>query len=863
MPSLSPQIQDAGQMPPQEQAERMFKDKFTQVAYSVLSAKHSNLVPSVITLKILDVDVDTGKVVGAFVILHDNKPIYIPVLMVGGELKPIEMFYYKELNIFLPLSNEWLDEISKMSLEEMGEGADVPDEVPRDVSVRNLVVPPAPTGRYGYASEGEVDHDHALKEMLKEAENQSLEIHPKFLGVVENAPKVVLDGIKLAFERHPQLLQKFAENYGVNELTKAFQKGYTNAAAQVKVASAPGSFKVLTKYSSVDEIREILGPQAVKVMPKIAQQGYFAVDTRSLAGIEKIAVKVEGEIALNSPGPSPAWFRLWFVDGKSGIYYVMPNPADRRGEVYCRYETNRHHPIKYLVISPDAKETWTCDNVMGEPVFEEKDIPSSSKMAKAIKGEGGDTPTVNSYGFFFLHNSQGSQATKPFEIREVVTDGGRTKVSSYGTTYILDDDYLRKTIDYAAKGDLVFLPKDTKWIQIRKERQDPNSPSSYEVERTRRNSIARDPRLITRWMNYKLQEEDAALVDVKKASLNEWWIKSHPVALTFAPALEKVANEYGIREKDAVGILKDAMKNGVSTAVLVTPESFNKVASEMEKIAQPPMGPEMGGEAPMQGEMPMGGPEGGMAPPPGGEMGPGGEGMMPPAPPMQSPMSPTDIAIGEAVQQLQQQAEMQGQETQQQMQMQQQQMDQQQQTTQMLTEVLQGIQQRASEIGNATGGTIPAGAEESPGVAAQMLAPTPPAPPEPPPTPMMDAELTPENVAEQINPEMMQDAEGMQDSGMFDTAALSMLAGSPALQEIVAAYIPNLEKSLDNIGRILLTLWLTEDETTESIGDENYIKIEDQLRTLFKNLGDVILEVGHNATSTADVPATPGMGNTY
>jgi hypothetical protein len=111
-------------------------------------------------------------------------------------------------------------------------------------------------------------------------------------------------------------------------------------------------------------------------------------------------------------------------------------------------------------------------------------------------------------------------------------------------------------------------------------------------------------------------------------------------------------------------------------------------------------------------------------------------------------------------------------------------------------------------------------------------------------------QLTPDVVAQQINPELAEQAGDLQDQGVFDTAAISMLASAPVLQDVVATYVPNMEKCLDNIGRVLLTLWMTETETKETIGDEAFIVLEDKLRTVFKALGDVIIVLNQRAVST-------------
>jgi len=369
MPSLSPQVQSYGQVPPAEQAEQMFKDKFTQSAYSVLFSRFADLAPNVVTFKILESDAVEGKAVGAFVALHDNRPVYVPVVMVDGQLKPMEMFYYKDLNIFLPLNNAWLDEISKMSVDEMGEGKELPQDVPKDMSLRNVILPPLVPGRFGYAS----DMSHDVKKMFKEAFDHHLEIHPRFLDVIKKAPETILDGVKLAFERNPELLQKFAKNYGATTLIDAFRTGYKNAekvgcAKGCGCEKCKGSVKVFSKKSSTKELKDAFGPASGAAFSEIIKKGYAVKDTRP--GIYKAAVKIEGPAILDAPGASGGWFRLYFVDAPADVFFLIPWPksSNRYDEARCiSYGGDRdthRRPIEYLAINKDGKEAWTCTDVI-------------------------------------------------------------------------------------------------------------------------------------------------------------------------------------------------------------------------------------------------------------------------------------------------------------------------------------------------------------------------------------------------------------------------------------------------------------------------------------------------------------------
>ena len=848
--SMSPQVQGFGDTPPVEQAEQMFKDRFTQIAYSILSAKFSELVPEIVTLKILDTDADKGNAIGAFILLRNEKPLYIPVIMTNGQLKPLDMFYYKELNIFLPLSAEWIAEVGKMSLSSMGESASIPDEVPRDVNIRDLILPPATlTGRVGYAS----DLSHGVKAMFKAAEDRDVTFHPRFLDVMRNAPKPVLDGVKLAFQTHPGMLDKFVANYGVNNLVKAFSEGYEKNARAKKPLVKKGSVRVVNRDDSPNTIKEVFGKNASVAFQKILRDGFAIKDSRG--GISKVAMKVEHPQFLAEPGASPGWFRLYFVDGPADIYYVIPlklRDQSRYPSVgnVQNGENDHRQPFEYLVIHRDLKEAWTDMQVVGEKINDEDEY-NDSKLYKLLKGQSsGETPKAKSYGFFVHLVDRGAEATKPFMLERIVESDGIKKIyTRCGKSMVIDQDPSRKHISPKVQEDystsLVFLPKDVKWVELRSGIDRDNDPSnswSPAYMESRKTSIIKDPKVLLRWLNSKLQDAGTS-VNVKRAELDTWWVNDSSTPLYLSDALAKVANEYGVSISDAAGILTDASLNGRSYSFVFDKRASERLLGGLLKQAQPPIPPQQG-----QGQGQTAMPQPGGAP--GGAAGgmPQDPNMMQPMAPPQSPMSPTDLAIAEVLQGLQHQNDLMMQQMQSQMEQQQQSMTMAQQSTQQLMQVLQHIQQRSSEIGGATGGVIPAGAEGSPAAAAGMLAPQPPPEEQPPPMPMMSQETqNPEMIAQQINPQMVDQASELQDQGVFDTAAIAMLAASSALQDVVASYIPDMEKCLDKMERTVLTMWMKESELKKAIGDEAFISIEDKLRSVNKNLGEVILSLSHTA----------------
>lgn len=183
--------------------------------------------------------------------------------------------------------------------------------------------------------------------------------------------------------------------------------------------------------------------------------------------------------------------------------------------------------------------------------------------------------------------------------------------------------------------------------------------------------------------------------------------------------------------------------------------------------------------------------------PPEGMM-PGMEGMMPGMmPPMPSPgPTPTEVAVTQMSAELAQEAAA---------------------TTQQLQDrmsILSEVQQRADQIAS-------------------------------------EAAMSPEELAAQAEPPI-DTAAGLGDSEAFEATAIGALAANPDLRTVVSEYMPTLEQALDNLGRILLTLWMEEDSHRAELGEEDYVDLEEKLRNVFGNLGALILKINQTAMATED-----------
>jgi len=119
--------------------------------------------------------------------------------------------------------------------------------------------------------------------------------------------------------------------------------------------------------------------------------------------------------------------------------------------------------------------------------------------------------------------------------------------------------------------------------------------------------------------------------------------------------------------------------------------------------------------------------------------------------------------------------------------------------------------------------------------------------PQQPPMAMMGPDgPSSQGLDSQVNPQFLQQASQLP-GDMFDAAAVASLAQSPAVKEIVGQYLPNLEKAVDNLGRVLLSLEMQEPTLKQEVGEAAFTDLEETLRTTFRSMGDLVLKLSQSA----------------
>ena len=887
-----------------DQATAMFEHGFSEMAYNVLLSKFPDIVQDVVTFKILDTDLDKGMGVGAFVLMHGAQPLYIPVVMSDNNLKPIELVYHKGLDIFLPLSKAWLEEINKTALGALGAGVKTPQSLYTDVDIRNVVVPPI-TGRFSYAAWEPIILADVAR-VINKGTLEKIAAEPKavLIEFLDKAPNFVKIAFARVLEKHPRILKHAAKVYGVKALTGCLQPRIEKTASTRNFVG--GGLWIADKDTPPTEFKRIFGDRAPEAYAGVKVKGYYAKDTRSK----------HNRAVQEQP------YQHWTEPNQPGVYILFNNQKEEKPALVVTNPTNlfeasqkydnkpiakpagtgyhdytgyeRHRNIdRYLAVFANG-DYLRSDKLVGESSV--ADELAGSTLHKHLFQESEGTPRAG-LGFFVRQQGAHIQATAPLKIKSVTTDSeGARRITA--TTEMGWDEREIITQPKHPYGDIwmpkganiIYLPPSYVWVPLK--------------ERLNEKSFFRSIHDLADCASSSLSAVGARKVDVKNASAGQFSIDGRQ-AIGRIDALKKLASACVLPVGVVETLLNKAAADRHISFWVASGEKLAKAQLLLEKRgangdakpkkeppAEPAPDPAMEGDPSMDPAM-------------------AGDPSMMGAPPPPPPPSPSDLAAMEMQQQIEQEM----------------------QKLQEKQQMLMALTARTQEI--ATGApvmpTVQSQAAGAPPPSQNLATGAPIAPPAsgaPPPvagsTPSADAAIAPPSTGgalpqdpsmmggqdpsmmggqdpsmmggqdpsmmggqdpsmmggqdpsmmgqdpsaagqgppmammgedgpnanaleSEINPQFLDQAAQLESDDIFDAAAVSSLAQSPAIKELVAQYVPNLEKALDNLGRVILSLWMQEPDLKSDVGDAAFADLETNLRTTFKNLGDLVLKLSQSA----------------
>ena len=281
--------------------EAQLKDLLSQMAYSMLQSKAPNLSPYITSFKPIELDITENKAVGAFSIDLNGKKVMIPVIMSDGKVKSPEVFYSKDQDAFLPLNNQWMEEIQKDDSYSMGKSTEAPKALSSDVDIRALTLPPT-TGRFVYASHG-ID----IVSILDSCDNNT---KVAFANVLSSKPKILKSLVK----------------YNGSIAVEVLKPRYVKVASE----SRDKAWFVLDTDSSKEQYLKAFGSRA-----KLAYQYACVNGVATSEGRKYASILVDKEVPLDSTMMAqsgitepnfPGVYNIVKSSGQSTKVIVVPRP---------------------------------------------------------------------------------------------------------------------------------------------------------------------------------------------------------------------------------------------------------------------------------------------------------------------------------------------------------------------------------------------------------------------------------------------------------------------------------------------------------------------------------------------------------
>ena len=827
---VSPVTQSMMQPPPSEEdATLAFQEGFSQMAHRTLSSKFPELVDSVNTFKILKTSLPTNSGVGAFIVDLEGRPVFIPVVLSNNQIKPMDIMYIQDKDIFLPLSPAWITEVARGEIDNLGSPVKMPRTLSSDTDISQVVVPPD-SGMNAYAS----------------GKPSGI----KLAHFLSTAPNETKEAFKKVLESNPNILKYAFENFDKDMLLESMKF------ETVKTASAYDGVDILTPNSSVEDFRKIFNKNAGVAYQESVKKGYVVSDNRETSNKP---IDTSMQITLVEPREA-GFYWISLKDGTRKRALVVPTPQAFKSPVLAGKRTDmdvhtdpfharrnaNDEQQRFLTVFENGRISVLHDAPLGEWIPNEE-VPESF-MSKLTTGT-----TPKGHGVFVCSRDGKFRATLPTRIFQVSTgpDGVR-RMTTEGRTLVTDPKSKIKQIVAPTDSNVTYIPENYVFVA----RGDDVSDQDWRG----------DEEPVKEASTTKAHEENLERVGSVKEKLI---YTGTGFSLSGREEMDKVATVtvltkgVGLRANAAEELMEKAASDGVTSFYVVNDTQFSRFVA-LTKIAQgiPPTAP-IAPQDPAQDpaaaapQDPAAGapPPEGLAPP---MMDPA---MMDPAmmaPPMPPPPDPIALAVDEIGAQVMQQASTVS------MQLAEAQKD----LSEKL-DVLQAVKARAAQIAvEMGGGQDPSMMGQDPGMMGQgmpqdqgmqqgganSIVPQMPSlmPPE---QPMPEQGPTSMEMANSAAPGMEQGAQlaqKLEDPSIFEATAIGNLSDNTNLRDVVVDYMPVLEDALDKLGRTLFVMWLEEDKVREELGEEDYIDLEKRILTVFDNLGDVILRINRTALPSGE-----------
>jgi hypothetical protein len=591
-----------------------FEQSLANLAHAYLKDRAPQLLDYELGFQLLEKNEDNDRAVGVFGFKVGPQLLYAPVFFLNGELKGHELMYLKESDTFVPMKENWVNYVLNRKPNIIGEEV-APDLGQLGVERPSMDIFRESPMKYGSATPKWLQPGlPGLMHTLGNPTRPPLQV-PSL--VKENAD--MANRFLRLIDSYPQLAQPIIDVYGVNLVKEAIACAKTSATAmprgKKKKKKRYKTGSVFQSKTAADKARDLLNSKlkiwwyddstavrarhcadglTEKQAQELKRDGVFVSDERTDDEVSH-AYRVQEPLSLQNPDDT-------------GVYEVLckPDSFERCLYIHAPFNARGTKPNGVLIKLDGDGKAWTethsgniyvSDEYQGETYRDWFDDLSDSDSLS----EGGMyvllAPNGQGTSVFEVLKSQPAEGDeKCYTVRWRNRYGGRRpdhlppvaeRRYEYDSDFSGEDSVVLNRVKgnrFVARLCALYAPTGTKVLKIKgppeKDDEDDSccAPTCCEYGESSDPPALRPGNHVDLQMGiYKTSEELRVFNNGTEAVVNG--TRTTPLG-----AMVHLISEYGLREKAARDILKQAeAKGGTKCRV--------KLAQPYEALGYPPSAP--------------------------------------------------------------------------------------------------------------------------------------------------------------------------------------------------------------------------------------------------------------------------------
>lgn len=483
--------------------DTQFEQDFSKIAFSFIQDKAPGLMKYLLGFETVDRDEDGSRAVGIFGFKVGKDYYYVPAFFLNNQVKGVDMVLNKRTNSFVPLTEEWVDEITRRQHVELGSGAEAGVETDFEDPDFDFLQHPSSGPLSGHNvkfSEAQIwslaDAWEQMKSVTKEAAISDKEFGDAWAGFVNavrhqhvekkaesadlikdyvskiGGPKAMLSTLNtlknFKYAEAAMSLYKDLDSF----VTTDFAKDCYLVKKQAE--SEEVKIKFTTKTNSDDEARDVV------------EDGFTVLDKRN-DDDKSIAYTTEFVKSMSTPEGAGVYDVLMPGGNFEEGYVLTQEPLagddgiDSECDVCCDGFRDHNRPKTGLVYFPgDKRRTYNVDL---NKVFVKTDAGTLDKpydKAKAV----GDIEKGTSILLVGPENTY----IGPIDVHTF--EGGKDRRPSFQAGIDMDGCWSLNTVEFAdfngrprVSGSVLTIPADWKFLELYKkpEKKEDQSWRDYDA----------------------------------------------------------------------------------------------------------------------------------------------------------------------------------------------------------------------------------------------------------------------------------------------------------------------------------------------------------------------------------------------